>query len=139
LAFLIAHSVQDRARVGTGPAYRAQEADVMANATTTPSATSAALGWRTPVVILLCGCMISLVSFGPRATLGFFLAPQSQANGWDQVGSFLGAWLGGVAFERMGTYDSVWWLAVLFGVLSAVINLPIIEQPVRRLAPATAG
>jgi len=54
-----------------------------------------------------------------------------------QVGSFLGVWLGGVAFERTGTYDAVWWLAVLFGVLSAVINLPIIEQPVRRLAPAT--
>jgi hypothetical protein len=54
----------------------------MANATTTPSAAPAALGWRSPVVILLCGCVISLVSFGPRATLGFFLTPQSQANGW---------------------------------------------------------
>src|SRR5437763_14002616 len=42
----------------------------------------AAIGWRTPAVILLCGCLISLTSFGPRATLGFFLAPQSQANGW---------------------------------------------------------
>src|SRR5215510_1717363 len=58
------------------------DTDVMANATTTPSAAPAALGWRAPVVILLCGCLISLVSFGPRATLGFFLTPQSQANGW---------------------------------------------------------
>jgi MFS family permease len=40
------------------------------------------IGWRTPAVILLCGCLVSLVSFGPRATLGFFLTPQSQANGW---------------------------------------------------------
>src|SRR6476619_7941201 len=40
------------------------------------------LNWRTPVLVLLCGCVISLVSFGPRATLGFFLTPQSQANGW---------------------------------------------------------
>jgi len=56
-----------------------------------------------------------------------------------QVGSFLGVWLGGVAFERTGNYEAVWWLAVLFGVLSAVINLPIVEQPMRRLAPATAG
>jgi len=56
-----------------------------------------------------------------------------------QVGSFLGVWLGGVAFERTGNYDAVWWLAVLFGMLSAAINLPIVEQPVRRLAPATAG
>src|SRR5258705_11363323 len=54
----------------------------MANTTTTPSAAPAAIGWRAPVVILLCGGLISLVSFGPRATLGFFLTPQSQANGW---------------------------------------------------------
>ena len=40
------------------------------------------LTWRTPALVLLCGCVISLVSFGPRATLGFFLTPQSQANGW---------------------------------------------------------
>jgi predicted MFS family arabinose efflux permease len=56
-----------------------------------------------------------------------------------QVGSFLGVWLGGVAFERTGNYDAVWWLSVLFGGLSAVINLPIVAQPVQRLAPATAG
>ena len=39
-------------------------------------------GWRTPAVILLCGCLISLLTFGPRSTLGFFLTPLSQANGW---------------------------------------------------------
>ncbi len=54
-----------------------------------------------------------------------------------QVGSFLGVWLGGIAYERTGSYDAVWWLSVLFGVLSAVINLPIVEKPVVRLAPAT--
>jgi MFS family permease len=55
-----------------------------------------------------------------------------------QVGGFLGVWLGGVLFERTGSYDAVWWLAILFGVLSAVINLPIVEKPVARLAPSTA-
>jgi MFS family permease len=54
-----------------------------------------------------------------------------------QVGGFLGVWLGGVAFERTGSYDAVWWLAILFGVLSAVINLPIVEKPVARPAVAT--
>ena len=53
-----------------------------------------------------------------------------------QVGGFLGVWLGGLVFERTGSYDVVWWLSVLFGVLSAVINLPIVEKPVRgRLPP----
>src|SRR6266480_3282095 len=50
-----------------------------------------------------------------------------------QVGGFLGVWLGGVLFERTGSYDMVWWLSILFGVLSAVINLPIVEKPVTRL------
>jgi predicted MFS family arabinose efflux permease len=53
-----------------------------------------------------------------------------------QVGGFLGVWLGGIAFVRTGSYDAVWWLSVLFGVLSAVINLPIVEKPVPRLAAA---
>ena len=55
-----------------------------------------------------------------------------------QVGGFLGVWLGGIAFERTGSYNSVWWLSVLFGLLSAVINLPIVEKPVVRNAAAAA-
>jgi MFS family permease len=49
-----------------------------------------------------------------------------------QVGGFLGAWLGGVVFVQFGSYAPVWWLSVLFGVLSALINLPIVEEPVVR-------
>ncbi|MFY9696907.1 MAG: MFS transporter [Rhodoplanes sp.] len=55
-----------------------------------------------------------------------------------QVGGFLGVWIGGVAFERTGSYDVVWWLSILFGVLSALINLPIVEKPVARVAAARA-
>lgn len=53
-----------------------------------------------------------------------------------QVGGALGVWLGGAVFERTGSYDAVWWLSVLFGVLSALINLPIVEKPVERAALA---
>ncbi|MGY3443835.1 MFS transporter [Bradyrhizobium sp. USDA 4473] len=49
-----------------------------------------------------------------------------------QVGGFLGVWLGGVVFEQFGSYTPIWWLSVLFGVLSALINLPIVEAPVAR-------
>ena len=55
-----------------------------------------------------------------------------------QVGGFLGAWLGGLLYERTGSYDVVWWLTVLSGLLSALINLPIVEKPVLRAAPAAA-
>jgi MFS family permease len=49
-----------------------------------------------------------------------------------QIGGFLGIWLGGVVFDRFGSYAPIWWLSVLFGVLSALINLPIVEAPVAR-------
>jgi MFS family permease len=49
-----------------------------------------------------------------------------------QVGGFLGVLLGGIVFESFGSYTPIWWLSVLFGVLSALINLPIIEAPVAR-------
>ena len=49
-----------------------------------------------------------------------------------QVGGFLGVLLGGIVFEKFGSYTPIWWLSVLFGVLSALINLPIVETPVAR-------
>ena len=49
-----------------------------------------------------------------------------------QVGGFLGVWLGGILFERTGSYDAVWWLSILLGILSAIVNLPIVEKPVAR-------
>jgi MFS family permease len=49
-----------------------------------------------------------------------------------QVGGFLGVWLGGIVFEQFGSYTALWWLSILFGVLSALINLPIVEKPVVR-------
>jgi MFS family permease len=55
-----------------------------------------------------------------------------------QVGGFLGVWLGGVVFEQFGSYTPIWWLSVLFGVLSALINLPIVEKPVARLVAQPA-
>ena len=55
-----------------------------------------------------------------------------------QIGGFLGAWLGGIVFDRTGSYDQVWWLAILFGVLSALINMPIVEKPVARAAALPA-
>jgi MFS family permease len=49
-----------------------------------------------------------------------------------QIGGFLGVLLGGIVFEKFGSYTPIWWLSVLFGLLSALINLPIVEAPVPR-------
>ncbi len=40
--------------------------------------------WRTPLVIIICGCLISLISFGPRASLGLFLMPLSVERDWSR-------------------------------------------------------
>jgi MFS family permease len=55
-----------------------------------------------------------------------------------QVGGFLGVWLGGVLFTATGSYNLIWWLSVALGVVSAIINLPINEKPVARVAAAAA-
>ena len=55
-----------------------------------------------------------------------------------QIGSFLGAWLGGVAYDVLGSYDAMWWISVALGLASAAIHLPIAERPVARLMVAGA-
>jgi MFS family permease len=56
-----------------------------------------------------------------------------------QVGGFLGVWLGGVLYSTTGSYNVVWWISVALGIVSAIINLPIIEKPIERLAPIPLG
>ena len=46
-----------------------------------------------------------------------------------QIGSFLGVWLGGALYDATGGYELVWWVGVGVGALSAVVHLPIREEP----------
>lgn len=55
-----------------------------------------------------------------------------------QLGSFMGAWLGGYLYDRTGAYDSVWWASVALGIIAAVLHWPIKDAPVSRLAPRHA-
>ncbi|CAG9176389.1 MFS transporter [Cupriavidus pampae] len=52
-----------------------------------------------------------------------------------QIGSFLGAWLGGFLFDKTGNYNTVWMIAIALGVLAAAVNLPIREQALERPQP----
>ena len=49
-----------------------------------------------------------------------------------QIGSFMGVWLGGLLYDRTGSYDVVWYLAIALGVFAAIVNLPVREAPIRR-------
>ncbi|MES2535456.1 MAG: MFS transporter [Pseudomonadota bacterium] len=53
-----------------------------------------------------------------------------------QLGSFLGAWLGGYLYTREGNYNSVWMITIGLGVFAALINLPINEKPIVRARTA---
>jgi MFS family permease len=51
-----------------------------------------------------------------------------------QLGGFLGVWLGGLMYDRFGSYDLVWWIGVGVGAFSAIIHLPVREAPHRILS-----
>jgi MFS family permease len=51
-----------------------------------------------------------------------------------QIGSFLGVWLGGLLYDRTGSYNVVWWIAVALGVFAALVNLPVREAAIQRTA-----
>jgi len=53
-----------------------------------------------------------------------------------QIGSFIGVWLGGVLYDKTGSYNGMWWAGVVFGVLAALVHLPINEKPLARLETA---
>jgi predicted MFS family arabinose efflux permease len=55
-----------------------------------------------------------------------------------QLGSFLGAWLGGRLFDMTGSYDIVWGISIALGVFAALINLPVRETPIVRTAAVPA-
>ena len=50
-----------------------------------------------------------------------------------QIGSFFGAYLGGLFHDIYGSYDYAWYLAIALSIFAALIHLPIKEQPVLRL------
>ena len=55
-----------------------------------------------------------------------------------QVGSFLGAWVGGRIYDYYGSYDPIWWSTVVLAFIAALNHLPINDKPVPRLTMATA-
>jgi len=53
-----------------------------------------------------------------------------------QIGSFVGAWLGGYLYDRTGSYDIAWYIAIGLGIAAALVNLPVREAPITRNAVA---
>jgi MFS family permease len=49
-----------------------------------------------------------------------------------QMGSFCGVWLGGYLYDKSGSYNVVWMIAIALGIFAAIVNSPIRERPIMR-------
>jgi MFS family permease len=49
-----------------------------------------------------------------------------------QIGSFMGVWLGGLLYDKTGSYDNVWYLSIALGIFAALVNLPVREEAISR-------
>ena len=54
-----------------------------------------------------------------------------------QLGSFLGAWLGGRIFDETGSYSLAWSISIGLSILAAICSWPVNEKPLARLGTAT--
>lgn len=102
------------------------------------------LGPKTEISVLIFGAIIGLLwlstvpltsaliaqIFGPRY-LGTLFGITFFSH---QVGSFLGAWLGGLVFDMTGSYNLMWQATIVLGVVAAALHWPIRDAPVVRLA-----
>ena len=99
---------------------------------------------KTPTTMLVFAAVIGftyLSTVPPTAGLvARFFGPSQMATLFGvvmlshQLGGFLGAWLGGKAFEWTGSYDWMWWADIVLAIGAALVHLPIDERP----APAAA-
>ncbi|RKR36379.1 MFS transporter [Paraburkholderia sp. BL17N1] len=59
-----------------------------------------------------------------------------------QIGSFLGAWLGGLVFDLTGSYSLLWEATAVAGLVAALLHFPIddttVSTPALRVEPAAA-
>src|ERR1700676_3359144 len=100
------------------------------------------VGWRTPAFVIGSGCLIALIAFGPRSTLGFFLTPLSNTNHWGRdVFAFalalqnllwgIGQPLGGIVADRFGTIRVVCTGAMLYAaglvLMSHATSAPLLD------------
>lgn len=94
---------------------------------------SAAIGFLWLGTLPLTSGLVAVI-FGPRymSTL-FGIVFFSH-----QLGSFTGIWLGGFLYDSTGSYDMIWYIGVVLGLVAAALHWPIDERPVPRLAKQAA-
>ena len=101
----------------------------------------------TPLTAISFGCIMGLLWLGPvpltSGLIVVFFGPAFLSMLYGiaflshQVGSFIGAWLGGRIYDMLGSYDVMWWIVIASGVFAFVINY-MIDEPKAEPRPAPA-
>ena len=101
-------------------------------ATTLVFASAMGLLWLgvVPLVTGIIGRMFGLTYFNTLYGIAFLS---------HQVGSFLGAWMGGVVFDLTARYDVAWAALIVIGVLAFALQWTMDERPPRGIVPAAAA
>jgi len=99
----------------------------------------------TPVTALLFGACMGLLWLGTipltSGLIVVFFGPRylSMLYGLvflsHQIGSFVGAWLGGIWYDWFGNYEAMWWLNAAAGLFAFAVNWAI-REPRAKAAPA---
>ena len=81
---------------------------------------------RFPLLLVVCGCIIAALTFGPRSAMGFFQLPMLEARGWDRTTLGLAMalqnifWgLGTPVFGALADRFGSWRVLALSGVMYA--------------------
>ena len=101
----------------------------------------------TPLTAILFGCSMGLLWLGTipltSGLIVVFFGPAFLSMLYGvaflshQIGSFIGAWLGGRIYDMLGSYDVMWWIVIASGLFAFVINYMINEpEPEPRTAVA---
>ena len=91
----------------------------------------------TPLTAILFGCSMGLLWLGTipltSGLIVVFFGPTFLSMLYGvaflshQIGSFIGAWLGGRIYDMLGSYDVMWWIVIASGLFAFVINYMINE------------
>ncbi len=93
---------------------------------------------RIPIVLLFCGCLIALINFGPRSSMGFFQLPIIEAHGWDRTTFALAMaiqnlmWgLGQPIFGAIGDKFGTWRVLAFSGISysTGLYLMSVVETP----------
>jgi MFS family permease len=101
-----------------------------------PTATQSIPSWRTPAIIVACGCLIATISYGPRSSFGFFMAPMTAEHGWGRDVFALSVALQTLIYGMVQPFSGA--IADKFGTIRVVITGAILyASGVYMMAQAT--